>query len=413
MRGTAIKKQKHQKKNNSKHLATMGIMSMMMSLGLCLSLLLIQGTSAWVPSSPSSARHSLTTLNAASSNNNPGSNSKFSQPAFAQPAFRQAAHTKKSQQQSQAGNPNPAKPVAQKHEKPEPKPSNPKHKSVYSGGDSAIGIAHAARVKAAGRVGTKRYVNPCKVFCGNLPLTYTKQDLSAWICNEMGMPHHILLNECKIVKDWKTGTSKGFGFVVFTEAVYATVCIDKCHGQQLNGRSITVRQGGKKQADNVVYVKKNKAIPANSEESAIQQGIEQAGDNDDDSSDDSDDSGDYSTAKARKERRRRDKEERLDPYEEAIVRKLDPDLVDDRLDDHALFFEFANVEKNDDDFDVDDLDGDYDDSDDGVDGIWIEDSGPVVSADDAMNRQSRRESAKRQKRRKLPSKGFERPAPKK
>jgi hypothetical protein len=409
----------------------MGTMSMMMSLlgfaCLCLSLLLQAPlTSAWVPSASSSVvvrhSHSLTRLSAASSshnsnhknqnhsNNNPSSNSKFSQPAFAQPAFRQAAHqqTKRGPQQQQ--------PSGQKQSAAQP-PSqqgtsnavDKNGRSVTTGGDSAIGIAHAARVKNAGRVGTKRYVNPCKVFCGNLPKAYQKADLSAWICGHMGMPHHILLNECKIVTDWKTGVSKGFGFAVFTEAVYATVCIDKCHGQQLNGRSVTVRQGVKKQADNVVYVKKNGAATSkNPEESAIQQGIEQATD-----SDGSDDGIDYSTAKARKARRRREQEERLDPYEEAIVRKLDPDLVDDALDDNALFFEFANVEKNDDDFDLDDFDGDYDDSDDGVDGIWIEDSGPVVSADDAMNRQSRRESAKRQKRRKLPSKGFERPAPKK
>lgn len=210
----------------------------------------------------------------------------------------------------------------------------------------------------------------------------------------MGMPAHILLNECKIVKDWKTGVSKGFGFCVFTEAVYATVCIDKCHNLMLEGRAVTVKQGVKKAVDNVLYVKKNN-VSENPEEDAITSGIDDAGGSDD-----------GSTAKARRERRRRDQEERLDPYEEAIVRKLDPDLVDDRLDDNALFFEFANKNIDENDDDVDDFDGDYDDSDDGVDGIWIENSGPVVSADEAMNRQNRRESAKRQKRKKLPSKGF-------
>jgi hypothetical protein len=50
-----------------------------------------------------------------------------------------------------------------------------------------------------------------------------------------------------------------------------------------------------------------------------------------------------------------------------------------------------------------DLDGD---SDNGVEGIGIQDSGPVVSADEAMNRQNRRESSKRQKQRKPLSNGF-------
>jgi hypothetical protein len=272
-------------------------------------------------------------------------------------------------------------------------------RKIVTGGDSMIAIAHRSRVKAAGRVGTKRYVNPCKVFTGNLPFHYTAADLSVWICDTMGMPAHILLNECKIVKDWKTGISKGFGFCVFTEAVYATVCIDKCHNLMLEGRAVTVKQGVKKAVDNVVYVKKNN-VSVNPEDDAITSGIDQAG------GDDSDDDVYSDDAKGRRDRRRREKEERLDPYQEAIVRKLDPDLVDDRLDDNALFFEFANKNIDEDDDDVDDFDGDYDDSDDGVDGIWIENSGPVVSADEAMNRQNRRDSAKRQKRKKLPSKGF-------
>jgi hypothetical protein len=411
MRGTAIKNTvnllKEQKADIS--LLTMATMRSTMrirlvhamSLGacLCLSVLLLQApsTNAWVPSSAASEvmRPRISTaLPAAMSSynsnknnsNNRSQNQQQPKPAFAQPAFRQAAH-----QQN--------KPKPKQAPQPSSQALDENGRKIVTGGDSSIGIAHRQRVKAAGRVGTKRYVNPCKVFTGNLPFTYTAADLSAWICDQMGMPAHILLNECKIIKDWKSGVSKGFGFCVFTEAVYATVCIDKCHNLMLEGRAVTVKQGVKKAVDNVLYVKKNNASQ-NPEEDAITSGINDAGDSEGSDSDDG------STAKARRERRRRDQEERLDPYEEAIVRKLDPDLVDDALDDNALFFEFANKNIDEDDDDVDDFDGDYDDSDDGVDGIWIENSGPVISGDEAMNRQNRRESAKRQKRKKLPSKGF-------
>jgi hypothetical protein len=328
--------------------------------------------------------------------NNRSQNQQQPKPAFAQPAFRQAAH--------QQNKPKPKQQSSQQPIQSSSQALDENGRKIVTGGDSSIGIAHRQRVKTAGRVGTKRYVNPCKVFTGNLPFSYTKTDLSSWICEQMGMPEHILLNECKIVSDWKTGVSKGFGFCVFTEAVYATVCIDKCHNLMLEGRAVTVKQGVKKAVDNVLYVKKNNNnVSQNPEEDAITSGINDASDIDSDSDSVSDDG---STAKSRRERRRREQEERLDPYQEAIVRKLDPDLVDDALDDNALFFEFANKNIDEDDDDVDDFDGDYDDSDDGVDGIWIENSGPVVSADEAMNRQNRRESAKRQKRKKLPSKGF-------
>jgi hypothetical protein len=354
--------------------------------------------SAWAPQQQqqhSKSRSSaLTTLwaesngspnNSNSNNNNNGGGSKFSQPAFAQPAFRQAAHPPKQRRQ-----PSPQK-SSQSEQPGQPQPQQQqKNRSLQRGGDSTIGIAHAARVRAAGRVGTKRYVNPCKVFFGNLPFDYTEANLQTWICDKMGMPFQILLNDCKIVRDWKTGNSKGFGFAVFTEAVYATVCIDKCHRVMLEGRAVTVKQGAKKQ-ETIVYLKKNKKASQNPEEAAILNGIEQASDGNDDNDNDDDDN----TTSYSEKSRRREREEIYDPYELAILRKLDPDLVDDRLDDADLFAEFA--------------DSDGDDDNDGVDGVWVEDNGPVVDVDDAMNRQTRREASRRQKRIKLPHKGFEKP----
>jgi hypothetical protein len=395
-----IKYSKEQIKRKKRQVLTMTSIMMRMILSCVVLLLAAPIASAWAPQQQqqhSKSRSSaLTTLwaesngspnNSNSNNNNNGGGSKFSQPAFAQPAFRQAAHPPKQRRQ-----PSPQKSSqSEQPGQPQPQPQQQqKNRSLQRGGDSTIGIAHAARVRAAGRVGTKRYVNPCKVFFGNLPFDYTEANLQTWICDKMGMPFQILLNDCKIVRDWKTGNSKGFGFAVFTEAVYATVCIDKCHRVMLEGRAVTVKQGAKKQ-ETIVYLKKNKKASQNPEEAAILNGIEQASDGNDDNDNDDDDN----TTSYSEKSRRREREEIYDPYELAILRKLDPDLVDDRLDDADLFAEFA--------------DSDGDDDNDGVDGVWVEDNGPVVDVDDAMNRQTRREASRRQKRIKLPHKGFEKP----
>lgn len=105
---------------------------------------------------------------------------------------------------------------------------------------------HLNRIRTAGRVGTKRFVDPCKVFFGNLNYTTTESELSGWISLIMGLPTPTLLHSCKIVVDWKTLQSKGYGFCVFTEPMFATVCLEKCNGRVLAGRKLAVSQGSKK-----------------------------------------------------------------------------------------------------------------------------------------------------------------------
>ena len=117
---------------------------------------------------------------------------------FAQPAFRQPAHQ-----------------TSERIER--------------YGADSQIASMHERRIRTAGRVGTKRFVNPCKVFVGNMPFDIDAETLQTWLSDQMGQPPAVLLTECKVIRDWKTGKSKGFGFAVFTEPIYATVCIDKCN----------------------------------------------------------------------------------------------------------------------------------------------------------------------------------------
>lgn len=212
-------------------------------------------------------------------------------------------------------------------------------------GDSKVGALHEQRVKTAGRVGTKRYVNPCKVFVGNLPFSVTASDLERWICEQQGLPRAVLLNECKTITDWKTGQSKGYGFAVFTEAIYATVCIEKCNGLMWQGRAITVNQGVKKEQEQQLWLKKKKRKPIDQDEEAIAAAVQEA-----------------------------EEEERMDPEEIAMLRMLDPDLVPDsfKLDD--------------------DMDGSVP---------------PIDEHGEPMNRQKRREIERKQKRlRKPQSKGF-------
>lgn len=257
--------------------------------------------------------------------------SKFSQPAFSQPAF---AGNGTSKQQGRK-----KKPVVRKF-----------------GADSKIASLHSERVKTAGRVGTKRYVDPCKVFLGNLPFNVTEQVLEQWVSDRLGIPAPLLMKQVKVIRDWKTGKSKGYGFVVFTEAIHGTVCIEKCNGQSLYGRSLSVNQGKKKETTQII-VKKKKQPPVDAEEAAIQAGLEEAS--------------------------------RMDPQEALMLRQLDPDLVDDDFEtDEGLF----------DDDDVDD---------DGVDGFFVEDDEEdFLEEDTPMNRQKRRELARKKKRSKPSNKGF-------
>ena len=114
--------------------------------------------------------------------------------------------------------------------------------------DGSITSLHTSRIQNAGRVGTKRYINPCKVYFGNLSYQITdKSTLQNYVVQQLGLPKHVLLKECNIVTDWKTNQSKGYGFVIFTEPIYATIAITKLHGTSWYNRTITVNQGVHKQ----------------------------------------------------------------------------------------------------------------------------------------------------------------------
>lgn len=143
--------------------------------------------------------------------------------------------------------------------------------------DSKLGSMYKQRIKTAGRKGTKRFLDPCKVFIGNMPFDVDEKQLGNFILETMGQTR-MVLHSFKVIRDWKTGQSKGYGFVEFTDPIYATVCMEVCNGKKLNGRPIRVDQGKKKDAENN---KKKKSKPETDEDRAISNALNEAESDDD------------------------------------------------------------------------------------------------------------------------------------
>lgn len=229
--------------------------------------------------------------------------------------------------------------------------------------DSKLGSLYNQRIKTAGRKGTKRFVDPCKVFIGNLPFDIDEKQLGNFILDTMGQSR-MVLHSFKVIYDWKTGKSKGYGFVEFTDPIYASVCMDVCNGKKLNGRPIRVDQGKKKDAEDQVFIKKKKK-PETEEEKAISSALDEA---ENDGNDDGD-----------------NEMEDLDLDKDGVALFGDNDDIE--LD--AILFGLAA------------------DSDDEDDGIFLERPSKFEGEiDPDLNREQRREASRRLKRKKIPTKGF-------
>lgn len=225
------------------------------------------------------------------------------------------------------------------------------------GADSKLGSIHTERIRTAGRVGTKRFVDPCKVFVGNLPFSADETKLQEFILGTMGQSK-VVLHSAKVIYDWKTGKSKGYGFVQFIDPIYATVCMDVCNGKTMDGRQLSVSQGKKKEDENQLYLKKNKKKPESEEEAIISSALDEA----------------------------ESEEEDEDDEKIPVFGASDEDIELD-----ALLFGIAG-----------------DDDDDDYDGIFLERSfkDKFEEVDPELNREQRRDAARRLKRTKLPHKGF-------
>jgi len=228
------------------------------------------------------------------------------------------------------------------------------------GGDAKLAVKYEEKIKTAGRVGTKRFVDPNKVFIGNLPFSTDADALAKFVLNSMGQSK-LVLHSSKVIYEWKTGKSKGYGFVVFTDPIYATVCVEALNGKMLDGRAVTVSQGQKKDQQNQLYLKKKRKAAETDEDAAIASALEEA-ESDEEFDDDDDDE------------------------IPVFGGGSDEDLELD-----AMLFGLSG--------DDDEEDGDYD-------GIFLERKPIYEDVDPNLNREQRREAAKRLRRTKLPHKGF-------
>jgi len=75
-----------------------------------------------------------------------------------------------------------------------------------------------------------------KIYVGNLPFNATSESLSEMFA-KFGT-----VDSSKIITDRDTGRSKGFGFVEMASADEADSAIEKLHGSDHGGRSLTVNE---------------------------------------------------------------------------------------------------------------------------------------------------------------------------
>mgnify|MGYP005849767335 CR=1 FL=1 len=110
--------------------------------------------------------------------------------------------------------------------------------------DNDMMTNHEYRLKTAGKVGTQRYADPTMIFIGNLNFTATEENLREILLPMVPSPWDI--SKIQIVRDWKTGDSKGYAFVRFTEPVFATLCLQQLKDKEFLGRRLKVKPANSK-----------------------------------------------------------------------------------------------------------------------------------------------------------------------
>lgn len=238
-----------------------------------------------------------------------------------------------------------------------------KGKSKHSKGNT-LHVKNQERKRTAGRVGTKHFMDPNKVFVGNLAFDATADDVKQFLRKQLGTLQNV--ESVKIISDWKTGKSKGYGFVQFMEPMYATSAMELIRNKRLKGRVVRLDQGKKKDSDQdrLLFIKKRQQNSRTGGEDNEADVIDGA----------------------------LDEVEALDETKEQTFGLDDFDDEDDSL--------FDDDEDDDDDWD-EELDGWYED-------IYGSNKWEPLSEDEAegMNREQRREAQRMKPRKKLPAKGF-------
>jgi RNA recognition motif-containing protein len=149
-----------------------------------------------------------------------------------------------------------------------------KGKSKHSKGNSLHTI-NQNRKRIAGRPGNKHFLDPNKVFIGNLSFDATVEDVKGFLKNHLGGLHTV--ESVKIIRDWKTNKSKGYGFVQFIEPMLATSAMQSIKNKKLKGRVIRLDQGRKKDDLNnrVLFVKKRERKDVDEESKVIDSALDE------------------------------------------------------------------------------------------------------------------------------------------
>lgn len=79
---------------------------------------------------------------------------------------------------------------------------------------STIAQVNWERTSTAGKRGKKNFIDPNKVFVGNLPYDVDEDDLKQWL-DQQGIITQYMVKSIKIVREWRTNESKGYGFIQF------------------------------------------------------------------------------------------------------------------------------------------------------------------------------------------------------
>jgi RNA recognition motif-containing protein len=75
-----------------------------------------------------------------------------------------------------------------------------------------------------------------KLYVGNLSFQTSDQDLSDLFAQ------HGKVTDCKVMVDRETNRSRGFGFVTMSTSEEGQAAIEALHGQQHEGRALTVNE---------------------------------------------------------------------------------------------------------------------------------------------------------------------------
>jgi len=187
-------------------------------------------------------------------------------------------------------------------------------------------------------------VDPSKLWVGNLSYTVTEESLLEFL-RAQGIEGQRLVG-AKIIHDWRTRKSKGYGFVQFTDPVYATSALEFARGKKLDGRVVRLEQGKKKEKEGIVVVVEDNTREEDDdeEEGVLREALERANKGED------------------------WKEEDFEAFVEGF----------------------------------DDGDGDEDE----YDGVYDETVEYIGEVDASLNREKRREQEKNRKKKKKPSTGF-------